>query len=177
MNFDIFPTKIYVGNIDAQKIKIKEKKILNKWNNVATSHSTNSLDNTLEKESLNYLLKTITTLLDEVIHKPYRINLTNIWKNYYKNKDFQETHIHPKSNFSFVIYEKIKESQTIFYAPNHFLIQSIFDEPSLYPQTFKPNLTQNQIIIFPSFLEHGVEQHNNSISIAGNFNFDYIKGS
>ena len=83
--------------------KIKEKKILNKWNNVATSHSTNSLDNTLEKESLNYLLKTITTLLNEVIHKPYQINLTNIWKNYYKNKDFQETHIHPKSNFSFII--------------------------------------------------------------------------
>lgn len=177
MNFDIFPTKIYVGNIDAQQIKIKENKISNKWNNVATSHPTNNLDNTLEKESLDYLFKTITTLLDEVIHKPYRIKLINIWKNYYKNKDFQETHIHPKSNFSFIIYEKIKESQTIFYAPNHFLIQSIFDESTLYTQTFKPNLTKNQIIIFPSFLEHSVEQHNNSISIAGNFNFAYIKGS
>jgi|TARA_R110002020_G_scaffold462395_1_gene681896 hypothetical protein len=177
MNFDIFPTKIYVGNIDAQQIKIKEDKISNKWNNVATSHPTNNLDNTLEKESLDYLFKTITTLLDEVIHKPYRIKLINIWKNYYKNKDFQETHIHPKSNFSFIIYEKIKESQTIFYAPNHFLIQSIFDESTLYTQTFKPNLTKNQIIIFPSFLEHSVEQHNNSISIAGNFNFAYIKGS
>mgnify|MGYP003133616422 FL=1 len=174
MNFDIFPTKIYVGNIDAQKIKIKEKKIFNKWNNVATSHPDNPADNIVEKESLNYLLKTLTTLLDEVIHKPYQINLTNVWKNYYKNKDFQETHIHANSNFSFVIYEKIKESQTLFYAPNHFLIHSIFDEPSLYPQTFKPNLTKNQIIIFPSFLEHGVEQHNNSITISGNFNFRYV---
>tara|TARA_R100001443_G_C3347910_1_gene176115 strand:+ start:873 stop:1400 length:528 start_codon:yes stop_codon:yes gene_type:complete len=174
MNFDIFPIKIYVGNIDAQKIKIKEKKIFNKWNNVATSHSENPSDNIVEKESLNYLLKTLTTLLDEVIHKPYQINLTNVWKNYYKNKDFQETHIHCRSNFSFVIYEKIKESQTLFYAPNHFLVHSVFDEPSLYPQTFKPNLTKNQIIIFPSFLEHGVEQHNNSITISGNFNFRYV---
>ena len=175
MNFDIFPTKIYVGNIDAKKIKIKENKIFNKWNNVSTSHSENPLDNIVEKDSLNYLLKTITGLLDEVILSKYEIRLANIWKNYYKNKDFQETHIHPKSNFSFVIYEKIKESQTIFYAPNHFLIQSIFDNPSLYPQTFKPNLTKNQIIIFPSFLEHSVEQNNNSITIAGNFNFRYVE--
>ena len=174
MNFDIFPTKIYVGNIDSKKIKIKEKKIFNKWNNVATSHSENTLDNVIEKDSVDYLLKTITGLLDEVIYAKYKIHLTNIWKNYYKNKDYQEIHVHPKSNFSFIIYEKIKESKTIFYRPSHFLAQSIFNEPSLYPQTLKPALTENQIIIFPSFLEHSVEQNSNSITISGNFDFNYV---
>ena len=63
------------------------------------------------------------------------------------------------------------ESKTLFFSPDHFLIDFFYENSFLknfFKTTFFPRLTKNQIIIFPSFLEHMVKKNNESITISGN---------
>jgi hypothetical protein len=93
----------------------------------------------------------------------------------YINNDFQEKHIHTNSDFSFVIYKEVEESKTLFFSPNNYLINSFYENKYLnkyFNTTFIPKLKKDQIIIFPSYLEHMVKKCSNSITIAGNINIE-----
>ena len=88
-----------------------------------------------------------------------------------KNNDFQEKHIHTYSDFSFIIYKKIEESKTVFIAPHSYITESFYAKKFLkqYFQTdFQPKCRENQIVIFPSFLEHMVKKTSNALTISGN---------
>lgn len=170
MQIDLFSIPIFIGNINCSKINLNNIKFEKTWH--SETLSSHNFNNTLDKDSSYYLLNKISKMLANNILVPHKIYLKNIWENRYNN-DFQEKHIHSQSHFSFVIYKKIKESKTVFFSGVSNLINSFYDDSFLsktnfFKTDFNPECTENQIIIFPSFLEHMVKKTNDGITISGN---------
>ena len=76
----------------------------------------------------------------------------HIWRNVYKKHDYQDVYIHPKSQWSYVIYVDVT-SRTAFFNPSIRNISKPFWLHFIqFPLDYKPNLEYRSIIIFPSFL-------------------------
>ena len=169
MQLNLFSIPIFVDNIDASKINFDNLEYKNNFqSNVKSSYGTNSQIN---KESMNYLIEIIGRNIYEFVKKGFRLEVISVWQNFYDNNDFQEKHIHTGSDFSFIVYKKIEESTTVFVAPHSYITESFYGEKFLeqYFQTFfQPKCKENQIIIFPSFLEHMVKKTSNALTVSGN---------
>jgi hypothetical protein len=178
MKIDLFKIPIYIDNIDCEKIILKNDKFEKKWQ----SNTLSSFDqkNVLEENSSNFLLDKISSLLFNEILNPFKVTLTDIWQNNYEKNDFQEKHFHSKSHFSFIIYKEIDESKTIFCNPSLNLIECFYDhdfilKTNFFKYVFEPKCRKNQIVVFPSYLEHMVRKNNNnSITISGNLKIELI---
>jgi len=171
MKLNLFSIPVYIGNIDVDKIVIENKGFKKNW--YSETESSYSYQNIIDQKSGEYILETINSLIGSDLppHKTYK--LLNIWENKYGSGDFQERHVHAQSHFSFVIYKKIESSKTIFFNPSEKLMISYYGEhfitnSKFFKEQFKPQCRQGQIIVFPSFIEHMVQKHNNSTTIAGN---------
>lgn len=171
MKIDLFSIPIWIGNIDASRIIVEDTNLSETFrSDIQTSFSKH---NNVPKESLDYLYSVMVKLLDETIFCPYSLKIDHIWNNYYRTDDFQEIHTHPGSDVSFIIYKKIKESSTIFQNPNYTTIDSYYHRSKRLSKIFgehdyRPECRENQICIFPSFLEHYVKKTSNALTIAGN---------
>ena len=171
MKLNLFSIPIYISNIDLDRIKIKNIKVKNQW--LSETESSHGYLNKIEEDSRAHILQTIVKLLNHDIQTPYKLALTGIWQNNYKNKDYQERHSHAGSHFSFIIYKKIKQSNTVFFNPFGQLMESYYDKTfllglPLFNSLFKVECREGQIVVFPSFLEHMVLKHSDSVTIAGN---------
>ena len=179
MQLNLFSIPIFIGNIDPTKLEFKNQKTKPTFDSgVHTSFA--SGNENLEKESFKYLANTIIKLLEEKFKRRFRITFSNIWQNIYKKDDFQEKHCHVNSHFSFIVYKKIKESNTIFFHPNNYLIASFYKgmegpkPEDIVDLQFRPSCREGQIIVFPSFLEHMVKKTSNAITISGNIDFKFL---
>jgi hypothetical protein len=176
MRIDLFSVPIFINNIDSSKIVVESKIIKKNWS--SETNSSHGNDNYINEESMLYLFNIINESIMDFIKNDYKIELLGIWENFYNLNDFQEKHIHVKSDFSFIIYKKINESKTVFLSPNNYLIDSFYENKFLqnyFKTEFYPKLKENQIIIFPSFLEHMVKKNQNeSITIAGNISINKL---
>ena len=175
MKIDLFPTPIFISNIDLNKIILKNGNFEKTW--LSETNSSHNKENILEEESSKYLLGKIGALITNEVKQNLKIKLDEIWENRYQDKDFQERHNHPGSHFSFIIYKKITEPKTVFINPNEDLILSYFSDLylPLFQQNFKAECREGQIIVFPSFLHHMVSKTNESITIAGNISLEEVK--
>lgn len=173
MQIDLFSIPIWIGNIDASKIIVNDTNLKETFrSNIETSFNK---QNNISDNSLEYLYSVIIKLLNKTITSPYNIKLGHIWNNYYKSDDFQEIHTHPGSDVSFIIYKKIIESSTIFQNPNYSVLGSYYHKCDTLLKLFgnidyRPECRENQIVIFPSFLEHYVRKTSDAITISGNLN-------
>ena len=151
MKLNIFSIPLYIANIDINKINLVNEKFEETW--LSETSSSHNFKNTLDNNSINYLLQKIGSLLSEDIKGKFKINLTSIWQNNYKENDFQERHTHAGSHFSFIIFKKIDESRTVFLNPIEDLITSYYNGSNLniFEQVYTPECRQGQIILFPSF--------------------------
>jgi len=177
MKIDLFSIPVFIGNIDLKKIKYtKELEYEKTWHS-RTLSTHNKKEHFFTENSLGYIADTIIAILDPYIKANFKIELIGIWENLYKQKDFQEPHIHIKSNFSFIIYKKLKDiSNTVFVAPHRNISEYCWDnDESIYKTGFRPLLKEGQMIIFPSFLEHYVLPSSGSKTIAGNIKFEYVE--
>ena len=171
MKIDLFSIPIWIGNIDASKVIVKDTDISESFqSDIKTSHGK---QNNISEDSLEYLYSVMINLLDGTISRPYNLQISHIWNNYYKTDDFQEIHTHPGSDVSFIIYKKIKESSTVFQNPNYSVIGGYYYRCDRLTKIFgsidyRPECRENQIVIFPSFLEHYVKKTSNAITISGN---------
>ena len=172
---NLFETPIFVSNIDAKKIKFKEQKITVTKDWISKTVSSFAHKNTLTESSLKYLMDCIVKSLDRK-YRNYEIGLTNIWTNKYNKDDYQEPHIHPFSTFSFIIYKNVKESETYFLSPYRDLIAS-FNVGNIFESMYKLECRNNQMVIFPSFVKHGVHKNSNNETIAGNIKFRFVNES
>ena len=176
MKIDLFSIPIWIGNIEASKIEIKNKESSPTFlSDIKTNFDSKNI---IDKEAVQYLYQTIVKLLDEKITSPYTVELQHIWENHYEEADFQEAHTHPNSDFSFIIYKKINESRTVFLSPFRHLLGSYYFSCSkkqdiMGGEFYMPECRENQIIIFPSFLEHCVKKTSNATTIAGNFRLTF----
>ena len=50
-----------------------------------------------------------------------------------------------------------------------------FNQTNFFQLEFLPKCRKDQIVIFPSFLEHMVQNINNSVTISGNFKIQTTK--
>ena len=97
----------------------------------------------------------------------------HIWKNVYSKHDYQDVHIHPNCQWSFVIYVDTY-SKTSFLNPSMKDIQNqIGNQVIQFPLDYKPDLGPGSIIIFPSFLMHMVNTGEGGTTISGNLYMDY----
>ena len=88
MKLNIFSIPLYIANIDINKINLVNEKFEETW--LSETSSSHNFKNTLDNNSINYLLQKIGSLLSEDIKGKFKINLTSIWQNNYKENDFQE---------------------------------------------------------------------------------------
>ena len=161
----IFETPIWVVDCDPAKIELTSKNFKNNWlSGTPSSFSQNPEDNVMTQDGTNYLKQKILNCLEDLNIADCEI--FQIWRNIY-NGDFQERHVHVNSNFSFTVYEELTEPQTIFYHPAHDLIYATGVEEKIIPY-YAPEVTKNQMILFPSYLEHLVKKSVGSMTISGN---------
>tara|TARA_R100001480_G_scaffold7800_4_gene15892 strand:+ start:3318 stop:3842 length:525 start_codon:yes stop_codon:yes gene_type:complete len=162
---NIFPNLIAVKNLNLSNFKITGKKFKKTFeSNVKTTLNGDTL---LDEKSINYLnleLKNILSHLLKPYCKNFVFNVTKIWINKYEKNDYQGAHIHG-SDFSFIIYYK-GNSNTVFNSPSKNILQC-FDEV-IFDISYEPNLKQNDIIVFPSYLEHWVRPNSNTTTVSGN---------
>ena len=122
------------------------------------------------------LLKTsIIETLSEIINVRYAYSLNEVWKNTYHRYYHQESHSHPNSELSFVIFmNDYSENDAKFYFLNErnrvtsttWLSLSEGMEDSIYVEPKK-----GDILFFPSHMIHGVTPHQSDIpriTISGN---------
>lgn len=173
MKLNLFSIPVYIGNIDVDRIKLDNKGFEKTWFSKTNSSFKHGFNNTLTHNSAPYILNRIYDLIGKDIRAECRIELINIWENRYEKKDYQEKHIHPYSHFSFIIYKKIEEGKTVFINPSDkmmisFYPEKFFTNTNFFDVHYEPKCKQGQIAIFPSFLEHLVQECNDSVTISGN---------
>jgi hypothetical protein len=102
--------------------------------------------------------------------------ITAIWRNVYNETNMQEVHIHADAQWSFIIYETVEHSRTVFLNPAWKMIevQMGYFAPA-FPPNWRPKVGPGTMILFPSFLEHYVLAGNTGTTIAGNVNLKYVR--
>ena len=178
MKLDLFSTPIWIGNIDTSKIKLEYEETKKTW--VSETKSSFKSKNIITDECAEHILEVIVGLLDETPLPKYELKILNIWENTYENNDFQENHIHANSDLSFIIYKKIEEARTVFLNSNRYLLECFYKDDrkqKLFGNNlnFLPKCKENQIVLFPSYLEHCVKKTDNALTIAGNVRFTFSK--
>jgi len=178
VKIDLFSVPIWIGNIDSSKIKLLKQELKPTFGSEVNTTYNDSFGSKIEESSVKYLLENLISILDETISSRYQIKLINIWENSYGQGDFQEKHIHAGSDLSFVIYKKVEESNTVFVNPSYKLIDAFYHDCKIKQNlfgsfSFSPKCRENQVVIFPSFIEHYVKKINNATTIAGNLKLTF----
>lgn len=173
MKIDLFSIPVFLDTVELDKIKITQSdyqptflsKIKTTYNNKCQ----------LSPMSNDYLCEILDRNL-LLTGKIKEAKITAIWRNMYEIYDTQEVHIHSNSQWSFIIYETVEKSRTVFLNPAWKSIEYHFsDDSQTFPVTWRPKVDPGTIIIFPSFLEHYVLKGNQGSTIAGNINLTYEK--
>ena len=161
----IFSTPVWIKNIEPEKLNLKSTNFKHHFlSDTLSSYSYDDNDNQMTVTGKEYLENIILDCLKDF--KIIKCRVVQIWRNIYDD-DFQERHHHANSHFSFTIYEKLSKPQTMFYHPAHDMINATGINNIIYPYCF-PEVKQNQMILFPSYLDHMVLRSKNSIPISGN---------
>ena len=170
MRLDIFSLPIFIDAVDLNKINISDEKFERIW--LSETPSTMGKPHTIPSETYEYLVEVFIRNLDNLVGPNPRFG--QIWRNKYDETDWQDIHIHPNCAWSFIIYESVAESKTVFMNPNFKDIQNHWGENvEGFPLDFRPNLEAGKIIIFPSFLQHFVRPGGKGTTISGNVYMDY----
>lgn len=165
----LFEIPIWKGLVNCEKIELVSKDFKESFESqTITSFNGTNIISTGGK---NYLFNNFIQLLsqDITIQKVFDFK---IWRNIYKNS-FQDKHNHAGCHFSFIIYEKINKPQTVFFHPSNDLIAASKNN-SLFKQSVLLDVKQNNLVIFPSYLDHMVKLTEKALTISGNFNIEAL---
>ena len=168
---NIFAIPIFIDEIDLEKITIDEQEFSKTW--LSETPSTFIEKHNITDETFEYLIEIfVNNLGEKFIGQNPRFG--QIWRNKYDINDWQDMHIHPNAAWSFIIYETVDVSNTVFMNPCYKDIQNHIGTNCLeFPLDFRPNLAAGSIIIFPSFIEHYVKPGGKGTTISGNVYMDY----
>jgi hypothetical protein len=171
MQVDVFPIPVFIDTVELSKIKLADADFQETFiSGVKSNFWSNPR---LEPNSYDYLADIINKNLSET-GKYVNPMIRSVWRNQYKATDTQEVHIHAKSQWSFIIYETVENSRTVFMNPAWKSIeQSVGDMCPSFSVNWRPKVKPGTIIIFPSFLEHYVMAGNVGTTIAGNIHMEY----
>lgn len=171
MKIDLFSVPVFIDEVNLDKIIVSEEPTEKIW--LSETPSTLGKPHKIPGSTYNYLTEIfVKNLGEDLIGANPRFG--EIWRNVYEEHDWQDIHIHPNSQWSFIIYESVEESKTVFMHPLYKDIQNHFgSNVNIFPLDFRPELKKGNIIIFPSFLEHFVRPGSVGSTISGNIYMDY----
>jgi len=176
----LFPIHIYQNRIKENdlirdEVFDKIQKIHSK-NNLEKPQGwlTDKLFTSFNYQDLNLEIFTNTKTIDlyhEYIYKFFdletKIEIDDLWFNHYTDGDFQEVHTHlgnnvfqPSATFScihFLSFNPEIHSPVIFVDPNeHIRYSSLEMNSNGYNNRYIPSITEGDIFMFPSYLQHYV---------------------
>lgn len=170
MKYEIFSIPIFIDTVDLSKIKIDEPGYEPCW--LSDTPSSFGKEHNIGEETIEHLIDIFNRNLGNLVGSNPRFG--QVWRNRYDKNDWQDIHIHPHCSWSFIIYESVEESKTVFMNPSYKDIQNQLGmNLKEFPLDFRPQLSKGDIIIFPSFLEHYVRPGSIGTTISGNLYMDY----
>ena len=161
----VFPAPFFIEPIDLDKISFDTEAEYTPsfMSRIPTTLGGDALSN----ESYQYIHGIIGECIGQFLNEPFVIGQT--WRNKYSKTDWQDPHIHSGAQWSFVIYETVEHSRTVFMNPSR---KVIMNQWAMYgnvlPMDFMPRISSGHIVIFPSWIEHFVTSGNEGTTIAGN---------
>ncbi len=167
MRFDKFSIPFFIDKVDLDQINIIDESQEPTFRaKLMTSYRTNKQ---VSNGTIAHLGEVISRNIDS-IGVPYsEAEIVELWRNTYTNGDFQDPHIHPYTQWSFILYEDVDVSRTVFLNPYRHRVET---QMAMYDGYFgtdwRPELHTGDIIIFPSFVEHYVLNGGTGTTIAGN---------
>ena len=173
MKKELFGIPIFEDEVDLEKIVLPDAELENTWDSgTPTTFGTQKVDD-VPQETWKYLSEVVERNLYYGECMGANPRFGHIWKNVYGKSDYQDVHIHPNCQWSFVIYVD-RVSKTSFLNPSIKDIQNQIGQSVVqFPLDYKPNLGPGSIIIFPSFLMHMVNNGVGGTTISGNIYMDY----
>lgn len=171
MRKDLFAIPIFEDKVDLDKIIIKNESFEESWD----GSSKNSIlsPHVVADITWQHLNEVISRNVNQVSTAYKNPRIFELWRNLYTKTDYQDPHIHPHNQWSFIIYETVP-SKTVLFNPSMKDIQNqIGNNVSCFPLDYKPHLEPGSILIFPSFIMHMVLHGNEGTTIAGNVRIDY----
>ena len=182
---DLFPTPLYISNIDAPLINQQKNYLLNlpKIKNMGNLRSESGY--IFEYPLFAELKKTINKHIKEYINIVYPnsnldVYITQSWANYTEPNEYHHKHSHPNSFISGVFYvNAIKNEDMIkFYKDLPFIYQINHNQPNNYNSGDVAILVETgDLVLFPSNFTHNVPPTTSKetrISISFN---TFIKGN
>ena len=163
----MFPIPCFIEPIDVEKINFKEPDLEYESTFLSRTPTTKDRDKLTDLSEL-YLYSEIEKCINQFSTDPFYIS--QVWRNKYKKTDWQDPHIHSgPCQWSFIIYDTVKEGKTVFMHPSRKDIMNQWEVYSdVLPMDFIPKVPSKHIIIFPSWVEHYVADGNEGITISGN---------
>ena len=173
MKKELFGIPIFEDEVDLEKIVLPDAKLeITLDSSTPTTFGTQKVDD-VPQETWKYLSEVVERNLYYGECMGANPRFGHIWKNVYSKHDYQDVHIHPNCQWSFVIYVDTY-SKTSFLNPSMKDIQNqIGNQVIQFPLDYKPDLGPGSIIIFPSFLMHMVNTGEGGTTISGNLYMDY----
>jgi hypothetical protein len=173
MKVELFPIPVFFDQVDLTRIKMTDTAYEPTFFSDVKSNYLHQPQ--LEPTSYDYLAEVIERNLKET-GQYIDPQITAIWRNIYNETNMQEVHIHADAQWSFIIYETVEHSRTVFLNPAWKMIevQMGYFAPA-FPPNWRPKVGPGTMILFPSFLEHYVLAGNTGTTIAGNVNLKYVR--
>ena len=166
MKYNLFHVPFFIDQVDLEKIEIGDAPYEKIW--LSETNSTLGQKHEIPDYTFEYLIEVIGRNLGQ------DLRFGEIWRNKYEKDDWQDIHIHPRSSWSFVIYESVETGKTVFMSPIFKDVQNQFgNSVPEFPLDFRPECKQGDIVIFPSFVEHFVMPGNTGTTISGNIYMDF----
>jgi len=170
---EIFGECIYIGTVKEEKHKkIKELLLSEKNEKPFGSWGLCQVDSTFFTKEV--LVNSNINSYDEILNEELITHMNNInsyikfvvqncWHNIYKKGDFQEPHHHinPDSTSLACIYCISESDAKLYFTNQNCLLQKMSNMNSVfknenYKENYYPDLKEGTILIFPSYLYHGV---------------------
>ncbi len=171
---DIFSIPFFELKVDLDKVVIPESEFKPTWE--SRIQTTAYTQKQIPRSTLEYLTEVIAKPLNTFRDKFVAMRFENIWRNKYEEHTYQGYHIHPKTQWSFVIYETVPEARTVFMNPSMELLQNHSPSNAMFngstydtALTYEPkHLGPGDMVLFPSWLAHHVVPGNKGTTISGN---------
>ena len=171
MKKEIFAISIFEDKVDLEKINLPEVETEPTWDSGVPTSFGAELE--VPKETYDHLSDIVNKNLYEANLLGANAKFGHVWYNRYNKHHYQDAHIHPRCQWSFIIYVDV-QAKTSFLNPSIASIQNQLGNcVEGFPLDYKPDLGPGSIIIFPSFLMHMVNSGNEGTTISGNIYMDY----
>ena len=159
-----FAAPCFIEPIDLDKVNLVSEKYEQSYlSGIETTMGSDKFTD----ESYEYVKSLIRDCIGQFLQDDFFLG--QVWRNRYTKTDWQDPHIHSGAQWSFIIYESVDHSRTVFMNPSR---KVIMNQWAMYghviPMDFMPQVPSGNIVIFPSWIEHFVTNGNEGTTIAGN---------